>query len=50
MIRPGVRFCDVDAAASDHIAATGYGKNFAHRLGQKPSMKKRKSTKSLLTY
>ena len=33
MIRPGVRFCDIDAAARDHIAAAGYGEYFTHRLG-----------------
>ena len=33
IIRPGVRFCDIDAAARDHIAAAGYGEFFNHRLG-----------------
>ena len=33
IIKPGVRFCDIDAAARDHIAAAGYGENFNHRLG-----------------
>ena len=33
LIRPGVRFCDIDAAARDHIAAAGYGEYFTHRLG-----------------
>ena len=33
MIRPGVRFCDIDAAARNHIAAAGYGDYFTHRLG-----------------
>ena len=33
MIRPGVRFCDIDAAARDYIAAAGYGEYFNHRLG-----------------
>ena len=33
MIRPGVRFCDIDAAARDMIAAAGYGEYFNHRLG-----------------
>ncbi len=33
IIRPGVRFCDIDAAARDHIAAAGYGEYFNHRLG-----------------
>ena len=33
MIRPGVRFCDIDRAAREHIEAGGYGPNFTHRLG-----------------
>ncbi len=33
MIRPGVRFCDLDAAARDYIAKGGYGPYFTHRLG-----------------
>ena len=33
IIRPGVRFCDIDAAARDLIAAEGYGEYFNHRLG-----------------
>ena len=33
IIRPGVGFCDIDAAARDHIAAAGYGEFFNHRLG-----------------
>ena len=33
VIRPGVRFCDIDAAARDHIAAAGFGQYFTHRLG-----------------
>ena len=33
IIRPGVRFCDIDAAARNHIAASGYGEYFNHRLG-----------------
>jgi Xaa-Pro dipeptidase len=32
-IKPGVRFCDIDAAARDHIEAAGYGKGFVHRTG-----------------
>ena len=32
-IRPGVRFCELDATARDHIAETGYGEYFTHRLG-----------------
>ena len=33
MIRPGVRFCDIDSAARDHITEKGYGEYFTHRLG-----------------
>ncbi len=33
LVRPGVRFCDIDAAARDYIAAAGYGEAFNHRLG-----------------
>lgn len=33
VIRPGVRFCDVDMAAREHIANAGYGTDFTHRLG-----------------
>ena len=33
LIRPGVRLCDLDAAARDLIAARGYGPAFNHRLG-----------------
>lgn len=32
-IKPGVRFCDIDAAARDHIEAAGYGQYFTHRTG-----------------
>ena len=32
-VRPGVRCCDIDAAARDHIAAAGYAKQFTHRTG-----------------
>lgn len=32
-VRPGVRFCDIDAAARDYITEQGYGKYFTHRLG-----------------
>ena len=32
-VRAGVRFCDIDAAARDHITAAGYGEYFTHRLG-----------------
>lgn len=33
IIKPGVRLCDVDAAARDLIAEAGYGPQFTHRLG-----------------
>lgn len=33
IIRPGVRFCDIDAAARDLITEAGYGPYFTHRLG-----------------
>ena len=33
MIKPGVRLCDIDAAARDLIEAAGYGPQFNHRLG-----------------
>lgn len=32
-IRPGVRFCDVDAAARSVIEQAGYGEYFTHRTG-----------------
>ncbi len=32
-VKPGVRFCDIDAAARDYITEKGYGKYFTHRLG-----------------
>ena len=32
-VKPGTRFCDIDAAARDHIEAAGYGKGFLHRTG-----------------
>lgn len=32
-VKPGVRFCDIDAAARNHIEAAGYGKGFVHRTG-----------------
>lgn len=32
-IRPGVRCCDVDAAARNVIAEAGYGANFGHNTG-----------------
>ena len=34
LIRPGVRFCDLDKAARDLITEAGYGEYFNHRLGQ----------------
>lgn len=37
-VRPGVRFCDLDAAAREHIAAGGYGPRFTHRLGHSIGM------------
>lgn len=33
IIKPGVRFCDIDAAARDYIEEKGYGKYFTHRTG-----------------
>lgn len=33
IIKPGVRFCDIDKAARDVIEQAGYGPNFTHRLG-----------------
>ncbi len=33
LVKPGVRLCDLDAAARDLIAAEGYGEYFTHRLG-----------------
>lgn len=33
IIKPGVRFCDIDAAARDYITSKGYGKYFTHRTG-----------------
>ncbi len=33
IIRPGVRLCDIDAAARDVITEGSYGKEFYHRLG-----------------
>lgn len=32
-VKPGVRFCDVDAAARGYITEKGYGKFFTHRTG-----------------
>ncbi|MBN1511480.1 MAG: aminopeptidase P family protein [Phycisphaerae bacterium] len=32
-VRPGERMCDVDAVARNHIAGTGYGRQFGHGLG-----------------
>jgi Xaa-Pro aminopeptidase len=33
IVRPGVRFCDIDAAARSIICTAGYGEYFTHRLG-----------------
>lgn len=33
IIKPGMRFCDIDKAARDVIEQAGYGPNFTHRLG-----------------
>ena len=33
VIRPGVRFCDIDAVARNLISDAGYGEYFTHRLG-----------------
>ena len=33
LIKPGVRFCDLDAAARSLITEAGYGEYFNHRLG-----------------
>lgn len=33
MIKPGVRFCDIDKAARSYIESKGYGKYFTHRTG-----------------
>ena len=33
LIRPGVRLCELDAAARNLISAEGYGPQFNHRLG-----------------
>lgn len=33
IIKPGVRLCDIDAAARDFITENGYGEYFNHRLG-----------------
>ena len=32
-VKPGARFCDIDAAARDYIASKGYGEYFTHRTG-----------------
>lgn len=39
LIRPGVRFCDLDKAARDIISNAGYGEYFTHRLGHSIGMK-----------
>lgn len=33
IVKPGVRFCDIDKAARDYIESKGYGKYFTHRTG-----------------
>ena len=33
LVRPGVRFCDIDRAARQVIEDAGYGPYFTHRLG-----------------
>ena len=38
LIRPGVRFCDLDKAARDVISEAGYGEYFTHRLGHSIGM------------
>jgi Xaa-Pro dipeptidase len=32
-VKPGARFCDIDAAAREYIESQGYGKYFTHRTG-----------------
>ncbi|MCX7884145.1 MAG: Xaa-Pro peptidase family protein [Caloramator sp.] len=32
-VKPGVKFCDIDAAARNYIENAGYGKYFTHRTG-----------------
>lgn len=32
-VKPGARFCDIDAAARNYIESKGYGKYFTHRTG-----------------
>ena len=38
LIRPGMRFCDLDKAARDVISEAGYGEYFTHRLGHSIGM------------
>lgn len=33
LVKPGVKFSDIDAAARDYITEKGYGEYFTHRLG-----------------
>ncbi len=33
ILKPGVKLCELDKIARDHIAAAGYGEYFTHRLG-----------------
>ena len=37
-VRPGTRFCDIDAAARSVIAEAGYVPNFTHRLGHQAGL------------
>lgn len=38
LVRPGVRFCDIDRAARQVIEEAGYGPYFTHRLGHSIGM------------
>ncbi|SHH15315.1 M24 family metallopeptidase [Tepidibacter thalassicus] len=33
IVKPGMRFCDIDDVARNHIESAGYGKYFTHRTG-----------------
>ncbi|RDY22793.1 aminopeptidase P family protein [Romboutsia maritimum] len=33
IVKPGVKFCDIDKVARDYITEKGYGKYFTHRTG-----------------
>lgn len=37
-VKPGMRFCDIDRAAREHIEKAGYGEYFTHRLGHSIGM------------